>query len=102
MYMVVVLTDSHDNLYLLAVVVFSWLRGVSYFRMFDGTRYMVRLLGKVLIDMRVFFTILFYSTVGFSFIFYLRNPSTPFLMYLTTSYRLDLGDFNTDFTAVFD
>jgi WD40 repeat protein len=87
---------------LLAVIVFSWLRGISYFRMFTGTRYMVRLLGMVILDMRVFFTILAYSTVGFSFIFYLRNPETEFFIYLMTSYRLDLGDFNTDYTVVFD
>ena len=87
---------------LLAIIVFSWLRGISYFRMYQGTRYMVRLLGMVIMDMRVFFTILTYSTVGFTFIFYLRHPETPFLLYLTTSYRLDLGDFNTDYTVVFD
>ena len=92
----------HSYDYLLAVIVFSWLRGISYFRMFDGTRYMVRLLGMVILDMRVFFMILTYSTVGFAFIFYLRNPETPFFIYLMTSYRLDLGDFNTDYTAVFD
>lgn len=91
---------SYD--YLLAVIIFSWLRGISYFRMFDGTRYMVRLLGMVILDMRVFFMILTYSTVGFAFIFYLRNPQTDFFIYLMTSYRLDLGDFNTDYTAVFD
>ena len=87
---------------LLAVIVCSWLRGISYFRMFTGTRYMVRLLGMVILDMRVFFTILAYSTVGFSFIFYLRNPEPGFFIYLMTSYRLDLGDFSTDFTVVFD
>ena len=87
---------------LLAVTIFSWLRGVSYFRMFEGTRYMVRLLGMVIMDIRVFFTILAYSTLGFAFIYYLRHPEVPFPMYLTTSYRLDLGDFSTDFTEVFD
>ncbi|OMJ77979.1 hypothetical protein SteCoe_22300 [Stentor coeruleus] len=94
--------DEYSYNKLLAVIIFSWLRGISYFRMFEGTRYMVRLLGRVILDMRVFFTILAYSTIGFAFIFYLRNPSTSFLLYLTTSYRLDLGDFSTDYTAVFD
>lgn len=95
-------TDDYRYHMLLAIIIFSWLRGISYFRMFTGTRFMVRLLGKVIMDMRVFFTILSYSTIGFTFIFYLRNPTTPFLLYLTTSYRLDLGDFNTDYTVVFD
>ena len=98
----VLINDIFSYDYLFAVIVFSWLRGISYFRMFDGTRYMVRLLGMVILDMRVFFTILAYSTVGFAFIFYLRNPETSFFIYLMTSYRLDLGDFNTDYTVVFD
>jgi hypothetical protein len=102
MYTVYVEEDLENYDRLLAVAIFSWLRGISFFRMAEGTRFMVRLLGKVILDIRVFFTILAYSTIGFSFIFYLRNPETPFLMYLTTSYRLDLGDFNTDYTVVFD
>lgn len=98
----VLIEEVYSYDYLLAVIIFSWLRGISYFRMFDSTRYMVRLLGMVILDMRVFFCILTYSTVGFSFIYYLRNPEEKFFTYLMTAYRLDLGDFGTDFTAVFD
>jgi WD40 repeat protein len=88
---------------LLVVVIFSWLRGISYFRMFDGTRYMVRLLSEVMKDMKVFFIILFYSTLAFTFIFYLRNPdSGSFSEFLTVSYRLDLGDFDADYESSFD
>ena len=70
--------------------------------MFDGTRYMVRLLAEVIKDMREFFVILLYSTLSFTFIFLLRNPGSGFVDNLTKSYRLDLGDFDADFTSVFD
>jgi WD40 repeat protein len=94
--------DSNDSI-LLIVIIFSYTRGISYFRMFDGTRYMVRLLSEVIKDMRVFFIILFYSTLAFTFIFYLRSPGPGFFGdFLTVSYRLNLGDFDADYTETFD
>ena len=86
----------YDRTMLLIVIIFSWTRGISYFRMFQGTRYMVRLLSEVVNDMQTFFIILFYSTLAFTFIFYVKDAELPFLIYLTVSYRLDLADFNTD------
>lgn len=93
--------DRNDNI-LLVVIIFSWTRGISYFRMFDGTRYMVRLLSEVIKDMKVFFVILGYSTLAFTFIFYLRNQTFTFSEFLTVSYRLDLGDFDIEYTDSFD
>ena len=91
-----------DSTILLIVIIFSWTRGISYFRMFEGTRYMVRLLSEVIKDMQVFFIILFYSTLAFSFILYLNNPKYTFSKYVTVSYRLDLGDFENDYEGMFD
>lgn len=87
---------------LLIVIIFSWTRGISYFRMFEGTRYMVRLLSEVIADMQVFFIILSYSTIAFTFIFYLKKAGPAFGMHLTVSYRLDLGDFSTSEYDHFD
>ena len=70
--------------------------------MFEGTRYMVRLLSEVIKDMQVFFIILFYSTLAFTFILYLNNPKYSFTKYFTVSYRLDLGDFESDYEGFFD
>jgi hypothetical protein len=64
---------------------------------------MVRLIIQVIVDISTFFVILFYATLSFTFVFYLRNPEAePFFMYLTQSYRLDLGDFETDLDNYFD
>ena len=87
---------------LLTVIIFSWTRGISYFRMFEGTRYMVRLLSEVISDMQVFFIILSYSTLAFTFILFLNNENISFATYLTVAYRLNLGDFETDYDDVFD
>ena len=65
---------------------------------------MVRLLSQVISDMQVFFIILSYSTLAFSFILFLNNPNSTisFGGYLTLAYKLDLGYFNTDDYKVFD
>ena len=95
--------DKHyNNDILLAVLIFSWTEGINCFRMFDKTRYMVRLIIQVIIDITTFFFILFYATLAFAFIFYLRDPLNPFAMYLTVAYRLDLGDFETNIKETFD
>lgn len=87
---------------LLSVLIFSWTRGIACFRIFDETRYMVRLIVQVIIDITTFFLILFYATLAFAFIYYLRGPEKPFALYLTVAYRLNLGDFSTNFTSLFD
>lgn len=87
---------------LLSVLIFSWTRGIACFRIFDETRYMVRLIIQVIIDITSFFFILFYATLAFAFIYYMRDPSKSFPLYLTVAYRLDLGDFSTNFTSYFD
>lgn len=93
---------NYNQNFLLTAIIFSWTRGISYFRMFEGTRYMVRLLSEVINDMQVFFIILFYSTLAFTFIFYINEGNMGFAQYLTLSYRLDLADFVTDDYKGFD
>ena len=102
-YAIMAFQQEYNTDILLAVLIFSWARGIATFRMFDNTRYMVRMIIQVIVDISTFFVILFYSTLAFAFVFYLRNPdSQPFPMFLTQAYRLDLGDFETDLTEPFD
>ena len=102
-YALITLKGNYNSDILLAVLIFSWARGIACFRMFEPSRSMVRLVIQVILDIRTFFLILFYSTVAFAFVFYMRDPEpNPFPMYLTRAYRLDLGDFETDLTGYFD
>lgn len=102
-YALIALKGTYNYEILLAVLIFSWARGIACFRMFESSRSMVRLIIQVIIDIRIFFLILFYSTCAFAFIFYMRDPyGQPFLMNLTRAYRLNLGDFETDLHEYFD
>lgn len=88
------------------VVFFSFIRGFSYFRLFDNTRYLVNLLFQVAADIRGFLVLLSYSTLAFCFLFIVLgsnseeagdaegNPIT-FSSYLMVSYNLVLGSFET-------
>ncbi|OMJ78802.1 hypothetical protein SteCoe_21330 [Stentor coeruleus] len=102
-YAIMAWKGNYNTDILLAVLIFSWTRGISCFRMFDETRYMVRLIIQVIVDITTFFFILFYATLAFAFVYYMRKPEAqPFPMYLTVAYRLDLGDFDTNITDPFD
>jgi len=87
---------SENETLLTLLTLFSWIRGITYFRLFDQTRYMVNLLKFVVEDMISFLALLFYSTLAFSFIFMAMDKGGSFSDYLTQSWSLDLGDFNTD------
>ena len=86
-----------DGGYLLAFVLFfSWLRGLSYFRLLKVTRYYVNLIYEVFFDIIPFLTILFYSTLAFSFIFRtLMNDDDTEYAYLTTAWEINVGGFDT-------
>jgi len=58
---------------------------------------MIKLLSEVVKDMLSFLILLFYSTVGFAFIFLVLDKNDPQLIdYLKPSYVLNLGAFETD------
>lgn len=77
----------------------SWLRGITYFRLYSPTRYMINLLTEVVMDMVSFLILLFYSTFAFSFISLILDPpgergTLP--SYVASSYLLNLGEFDTE------
>ena len=82
---------------------FGWLRLVSYYRGFMSTGFMIRLIIKVLYDMRHFSLIVFTFILGFTYAGYLilghwdYTVFEVFLMY----YRAVLGDFNA-YDAYYD
>ncbi|CAG9318217.1 unnamed protein product [Blepharisma stoltei] len=76
----------------------AWIQGIGYFRLFEKTRYMIKLLKEVITDMISFMSLLFYSTLSFTLIFISvgAKSSDPFSMMLIKSYLLDLADFSYD------
>lgn len=93
---------NYNSTMLLTVIIFSWTRGILYFRVFEGTRYMVRLLSEVISDMKIFSVILAYSTVAFTFILFLNDKKYGFGDYLTIAYQINLGNFTDDYEDLFD
>ncbi|OMJ92789.1 hypothetical protein SteCoe_4425 [Stentor coeruleus] len=74
----------------------SWARGVTYFRVFTGTRYMVSLLTQVSVDIFAFLVILFYFTVAFTFMnLSLTGSKDDYESFYTiqNTYLLNFGSF---------
>ena len=83
--------------FLVAVVLFfSWIRGISYFRISDSTRYYINLIYAVIIDVFPFLTIVFYSTLAFSLIFGRLLPGRTYFSVAKNSWEINVGGFNTD------
>lgn len=74
------------------------MRGITYFRIFSKTRYMINLLIEIFKDIRSFVILLFYTTFAFSIMFYANeeNSDLKFGDYLSSSYTINLGAFETD------
>jgi WD40 repeat protein len=91
-------TDEVDMYSLFIVVhVSSWLRGIAYFRIFKTTRYMINLIREVLNDIKSFLLILLYSTLSFSFIFFVTKKDEEYNHYLNLLYDISLGGIPYDY-----
>lgn len=95
-------TEEMSTPFLILSVVATYIRGISFFRVFKTTRYMVDLIIEVIIDMRGFLVLLVYSTSAFGVIFtLLPSAADSTVNSFTMSYLLNLGEFDTsDFTAI--
>ncbi|CAG9323396.1 unnamed protein product [Blepharisma stoltei] len=95
-------TDGDESVvytFLMVTSFISWVRGISYFRLYPPTRYMVNLLSEVFKDMMSFLILLFYSTLAFSFIFLVLDVPTErdsLMSYVSYSYLINLGTYSLD------
>lgn len=81
------------NYELLAVVTLvSWIRGISYFRIFQKTRYIINLLTEVINDMKAFMCVLVYSSLSFTFLFLVIKNESNFPAYILGTFKMNLGD----------
>ena len=77
------------------VALLNFTRGLTGFRVFDGTRYYVRLILRALGDMGYFFIMLGYSTITFGVMFQVsrHDKSFDFKTLWMDSYSLNFGNF---------
>jgi hypothetical protein len=86
--------DLQDPI-LVALTLISFLRGLSFFRLFNETRYIIQLLMHVIIDMKSFAILLTYTTLGFSLVLMVQSDDNDFFEQLKNAFMVNLGDFNT-------
>lgn len=114
-YCIMYLTEYSDEVnkqVLVVVTFFTMLRGISYFRLFDQTRYLINLLSEVFKDMTSFIILLTYSTYSFALIYFImvnniltitnHEEPKPFSEYIAVAYLLNLGDFDTESYGPFE
>lgn len=114
-YCIMYLTEYKDEVnkqVLVLLTFFTMLRGISYFRLFDETRYLINLLSEVFKDMTSFLILLTYSTYSFALIYFImvnniltfsnHEEPKPFSEYIAVAYLLNLGDFDTDSYGAFE
>lgn len=91
--------DEHDLEDLLTfLTLLSFGKGITYFRYFKGTRYLITLVTEVINDMKAFLMLWFYSIFAFCFIFLALNfnSKNDFEEEWQSSFMINLGDYNTE------
>lgn len=77
------------------VIIISCLRGISYFRLFEETRYMSQLLFSVVKDIKSFAILLLYSSFSISLVFMIQiGDDKDLYQFLKLAYLLNLGQFD--------
>ena len=72
----------------------SLIRGISFFRLFDHTRYIIKLLIEIVKGMKSFAILLAYATTSFSLIFFIYGDcsnASSYFYYLQNSFLLNFG-----------
>lgn len=90
--------DNHTD-FLALVILITWVRGITYFRLFESTRYLINLLFEVFKDIPAFLIIFFYTILAFSFIFYTldktENFDNKYYSTFVSTYSTTLGNSDT-------
>lgn len=105
-YMFLLFNDmSQRRSAMIILTMISFMRGASFFRLFDETRYMIQLLISVVKDVRPFAIVLMYSILSFSIMFMVQddefveldNDSVPkgYLDYLEYAFIFILGQIDS-------
>ena len=82
--------DSINNV-LLALTLLSFIRGISYFRLFQSTRHFTNVIYQVILDSRAFTILMVYSTVAVGFLLYIVfRFEEDYSVYLGYSFLIDV------------
>lgn len=81
-------------------VLVNLVRGISFFRVFKMTRYLIHLILEVVKDCSAFLIMFVYTTICSGFLFYIlearKDEEVNIFHSVASSYVLNLGDFSVD------
>ncbi|OMJ65815.1 hypothetical protein SteCoe_37577 [Stentor coeruleus] len=77
-----------------ALTILYWARAVTYFRIFDKTRYLIRMIIETFIDVIPFLLIFFTATFTFTLLFYITKSSDSLAQTFVDTYKLNFNDFS--------
>ena len=97
------------GLYGVSSLYFTWcvallnlLRGITVFRLFDGTRFYIELITRSLNDIKYFFLMFAYSTFTFGFLLMIsRDQGLGFTSIWGESYDLNFGNYEDTNTGIY-
>ena len=96
------LQDDSQRIIISIVVLFMWFKLLYFFRLFDSTSYLIRIIVTVVLDMKNFFLVFVFMNIGLGNAFLvLSNGNTPdnqftsgFVNSALYNYQIILGGFN--------
>ena len=84
------------------IALINLLRGISVFRLFDGTRFYIQLIFRALNDIKYFFLMFAYSTFTFGFLLMIsRDEELAFTTIWGDSYDINFGGYQDTGTGVY-
>lgn len=86
----------NESDFLVLIIIASWIRGITYFRIYSKMRYLINLIFEVFKDIPPFLTLFIYAVLAFSFIFYaLGDPDANYWVQFVQIYSTTLGSPDT-------
>lgn len=86
--------DIVEDVFLMLLNIIAWSRLIGYFRIFDGTRYLIHMLTQVIADLGPFLVLFVLSTLGATFTFYSNSYSKDFGDMFLATYGIAYGAWN--------
>ena len=96
LFIIYIASGANSLVLLFFLNLFSWFRGISHFRVFTSTRYLVNLLSEVVKDILPFLVLLFYFTLAFTFMNLSLQEGNSYSSFslISDTFLLNFGDFS--------
>jgi hypothetical protein len=83
-----------EDVFLMLLNLIAWSRLIGYFRIFDGTRYLIHMLAQVISDLGPFLVLFVLSSLGATFTFYSNSFLSNFGNMFLSTYGIAYGSWD--------